>query len=72
MKLKKVFMAVISLTLLVGGSVINPTYAANQQGQALTKATYQIIAPLWTSISIISPDISANGKNSLSRGICKS
>jgi hypothetical protein len=62
MKLKKVAVAVIAIALLVGGGEINPTYAAKLQEQTLTKANQQVITPLWSSISIVSPDISVSGK----------
>ena len=47
--------------MLVGGGVTNATYAVEQQDQTLTRVNYQIITPLWNSISDISPYISVEG-----------
>lgn len=64
MKIKKavVIAIAIAIALLVGGGGLNTTYAANLQEQTFTNENHQLITPLWISISIVSPDISVNGK----------
>ena len=62
MKIKKIVLAVLAIALLVGGGALNTTYAATLQEQTLIKVNNQVITPLWTNISIVSPDISVSGK----------
>lgn len=61
MKLKNIGVTVIATVLLVGGGATNTSYAMEQQNQILASEDYQTIAPLWDSISDISPYISAEG-----------
>lgn len=61
MKLKKIGATVIAITMLVGGSGTNATYAIKSQEQTLIRVNYQMITPLWNSISDISPYISVVG-----------
>jgi hypothetical protein len=61
MKLKKMWATAIVVTLLVGWGVTNSTYSMELQEQTLTSSGYQLITPLWDSISGISPYISVQG-----------
>ena len=61
MKLKKICVTAIAITLLVGGGVTNAAYAMEPQERMLENTDYQIITPMWDNISGISPSISAEG-----------
>ncbi len=58
MKLKKLGLTVIALSLAIGGGMSNMTYAMESKKRALIDVNYHMITPLWNSISDISPDIS--------------
>ncbi|CAK7061849.1 hypothetical protein CIW83_20590 [Tissierella sp. P1] len=61
MKLEKLGLTVIALSLAIGGGMPNMSYAMESKKQALIDVNYHIITPFWNSISDISPDISAEG-----------
>ncbi|MBU5330860.1 hypothetical protein KQI61_01495 [Anaerocolumna aminovalerica] len=61
MKLKKLGVAAMALTLVVGWTTPNVVYAKELQKQISVDGKYYMVSPLWDSISDISPRISASG-----------
>jgi hypothetical protein len=61
MKLKTLGVATMALALVVGGNTHNIAYAMESKEQMLICNNYSTISPFWTSISDISPRISAEG-----------
>lgn len=61
MKLKKIAAIGIAIALLAGSGSTNIAYAMQPQDYTLINADYQILMPLWNSISDISPYISVEG-----------
>lgn len=56
MKLKKILIATMAVTLVIGGIIPNAAYA-----KTLQDGKYDIVSPMWDNISDISPRISSSG-----------
>lgn len=61
MNLGKKILTLSAIALLVSGIVTKAIYAEERTEQPLTDGNHQVVAPMWSNISIISPDISSNG-----------
>jgi hypothetical protein len=62
MNLRKKILTVSAIALLSSGIVTEAIYAEERTEQSLVNGGHQVIAPMWSNISFISPDISSNGK----------
>lgn len=62
MNLGKKILTLSAIALLVIGIVTKAIYAEERTEQLLADGIHQVIAPMWSSISIISPDISSNDR----------